>query len=222
MKRFSLILGILVFSASVASAQATSSNGALLLSPPTPSVTQAFANPLFSSALRGAMLASARPAPAPAPQEVQGVFPTLYWQASVGFTYMRFYELPNATVTTNGFNMSMAYFFKERIGAEGELEGGVGAASAKMVFSGGGLRYRIAGPRALQLWIHAVAGEAHYLPKTTYGSDSTFGYEAGGGVDFTAHHQKLAYRLGADLLGTTFFGTYQISPKISAGIVYKF
>jgi hypothetical protein len=119
----------------------------------------------------------------------------------------------------------MAYFFKERMAAEGLIDGGVGSQNgqtAKSVFSGGGLRYRIPGPRALELWIHADAGVAHFSPTTTFGGDAAFGYELGGGVDFNAHHQKLAYRFGADLLGSTFYGTYQISPKLSAGIVYKF
>jgi len=159
------------------------------------------------------------------PQTVQGIYPELYWQASFGYTYMRFYELPGVRVNTNGFNASMAYFFKPWMAAEGLLEGGVGSQNgqtAKSVFSGGGLRMRMAGPAATELWVHGVIGAAHFSPKTTYGGTAAFGYEAGGGIDLHPRSQRLAYRFAADLVGTTFFGTYQISPKISAGVVYKF
>jgi hypothetical protein len=227
MRRFTFLLALLAIFALSACGVRAQSAGDTLLSSPVPSINQAFVNPALSSSLRGALLASARsaPAPAPAPQEVQGVFPELYWQASADFTYMRFYEVPNTVVNTSGISVSMAYFFKDWLGAEGVLDGGFGTQngqSTKSVFSGGGVRARLAGPRAVELWIHAVGGGAHFSPRTNFGGEGAFGYEAGGGVDFNAHHQKLAYRFGADLLGTSFFGTYQFSPKLSAGIVYKF
>ena len=51
---------------------------------------------------------------------------------------------------------------------------------------------------------------------------AAFAYEAGGGIDINAHHQKWAYRFAGDMVGTRFFSTNRFSPKISAGIVYKF
>ncbi|HKQ87310.1 MAG TPA: hypothetical protein VJS43_11155 [Candidatus Acidoferrales bacterium] len=224
MRLTGIALAILLFGAGTASAQ-TVSEGALLVAAPTPSINRAVARPLFSSALRGALLNSARPAPAPAPQEIEGVFPAYYWQTSFGFTYTRFYEVPGTVVATNGFNASMAYFFKPWMAAEGVIDAGVGkqlGQSVQSVFTGGGLRLSASQNDALNLWIHADAGEAHFSPKTSFGGENALGYEAGGGVDISPRHHKLAYRLGVDMLGTSFFGTYQISPKISAGIVYKF
>jgi hypothetical protein len=228
MKFIGVLAVIVFFSAGAARAQSVS-DSSLLLSSPTPSLQQAVASPIFNSVLRGALLASARPAPAPAPepmpQYVQGVYPLLYWQASLGFTYSRFYEVPGTAINTPGFNMSMAYFFKEQLAAEGEVDGGFGStngAATRSAFAGGGLRARVAGPRALELWIHALAGGAHFGPKTSFGGTGAFGYELGGGVDLKAHHEKLAYRVEGDLLGTSFFGTYQISPKLAVGVVYKF
>lgn len=226
MKFIGILLAILVFSAGATRAQGVS-DGSLLLSAPTPSLQQTVASPLFSSTLRGALLASARPAPAPEPmpQSVEGIYPLLYWQASLGLTYRRFYELPGTAVNTNGFNISMAYFFKEQLAAEGEVDAGFGSmngTATQSAFGGGGLRVRVAEPRAIELWAHGLVGGAHFSPKTNFGGTGAFGYEVGGGADLKAHHEKLAYRVEADVIGTSFFGTYQLSPKISLGIVYKF
>jgi hypothetical protein len=228
MKFIGILAAIVVVSASAAQAQSVS-DSLLLLSAPAPSLQQAVVNPLFTTALRGALLASAQPAPVPAPapmpQYVQGVYPLLYWQGSLGFTYSRFYELPGTAINTPGFNMSMAYFFKEQLAAEGEVDGGFGSTNGtatRSAFAGGGVRARIAGPRAMELWVHGLAGGAHFGPKTSFGGTGAFGYELGGGVDLKAHHEKMAYRVEGDLIGTSFFGTYQLSPKVALGIVYKF
>lgn len=199
----------------------------LLIAAPSASLGHSFTYPVYSAFAHNGLLSSAlpAPAPAPAPQQVQGVFPITYWQASVGYSYMRFYELPNTAVNTSGFDISMAYFFKPWLAGEGELGGGIGSQigqRAKSVFAGGGLRARKAGPRGTELWIHGVVGVAHFEPKTTYGGESAPGFEMGGGMDLNAHRERMAYRLEADLIATSFFGTYQVSPKIGAGIVYKF
>ena len=158
-------------------------------------------------------------------QEVQGVMPLMSWQGSAGFTYMRFYEVPGATVNSSGFNSSVAYFVKPWAAAEGEVNIGVGSQLGKAtesVFTGGGLRLQMPVSPTLNVWIHGLAGGASFTPKTTFGSTSAFGYELGGGFDLIPERRRLGYRVGVDLLGTSFFGTYQMSPKITAGIVYKF
>ena len=167
------------------------------------------------------------PAPAPAepPQGVQGVFPSHNWQAYVGYTFVRFYEVTNHTVNENGFNVSAAYYFKDWIAADGELVtafGSYSGASSTFVFAAGGPRLRWSMQHGPELWVHALVGGAHSTPKTPYGSQDAFAYEGGGGIDINSRHTRLAYRLQADIVGTRFFSTYQYSPKISAGIVYKF
>ena len=70
--------------------------------------------------------------------------------------------------------------------------------------------------------MHALVGLAHFVPLTPYGSDNALAIEAGGGLDIAPKNGRLAYRVEGDVIGTYFFGTYQYSPKISVGLVYKF
>lgn len=219
---------VFFFVVCAAGAQSAPEN-ALLIAAPNASFSHSFTYPIYSAfadnALLAALPAAAAPAPAPAPQQVQGVFPITYWQASFGYSYMRFYQLPNTAVNTNGFDLSMAYFFKPWLAGEGEISGGLGSQigeRAKSVFSGAGLRARRAGPRATELWIHGVAGVAHFEPKTTFGGENALGFELGGGIDLNTRRERMAYRLEADFIETSFFGTYQVSPKLAAGVVYKF
>jgi hypothetical protein len=67
-----------------------------------------------------------------------------------------------------------------------------------------------------------LIGSAHFTPKTPYGGESALAYKAGGGIDFSFRHSRLAYRVSVDVIGTRFFGTYQYSPQTSAGIVLRF
>ena len=163
--------------------------------------------------------------PEPAPQGVQGVFPNHNWQAYVGYTYLRFYEAPNHTINENGFNVSAAYYFKDWIAADGELVavfGSSGGANTSFVLGAAGPRLRWSTGHGPEVWLHALVGGAYSSPKTPYGGQDAFGFELGGGIDINSRHRRIAYRLQADIVGTRFFSTYQYSPKISAGIVYKF
>jgi hypothetical protein len=165
------------------------------------------------------------PEPAEPPQGVQGVFPVHHWQAYAGYTFLRFYEVPNHTENENGFNVSGAYYFKDWIAADGELLAGFSSQSglsSQFVLVAGGPRLRWSRESGPELWVHALVGAAHSSPQTVYGSENAFGFALGGGVDINSRHRRLAYRLQADIVGTRFFSTYQYSPKISAGIVYKF
>lgn len=218
MRRVGIVLGILLFGVT-AQPQNISSTATPL------AWHRSLASPLLSVALRDAMVRSARPAPAPAPQAIAGVYPLENWQASFGFTYLRFYEAPGSVLSTNGFNSSVDYFFKPWMAAEGEVDAGMGSQlgqSSQTVFTGGGLRLRTVAPRPLSLWIHALAGEMRFSPKTSFGGQNALAYEGGVGVDIRTHHNRLSYRVGVDMLGSSFFGTYQVSPKVSAGIVCKF
>jgi hypothetical protein len=226
MKLSGALAAILLFSALSTKAQSSPSptNAMLFASP-----TQVFAVASATSFTRDALLASARPAaalPAPAPQGVQGVFPITYWQGYVGYSFFRFYETPQTRVNTNGAEISMAYYFKDWLAAEGEVDAGVGKQgneTASFVFGGPGIRARYLNPHSsMELWLHGVVGGAHWSPRTSYGNEGAFGYEIGGGVDLKSRHKRLAYRVEADILSTTFFGTYQVNPKVSAGVVVNF
>ena len=166
--------------------------------------------------------------PADPPQVVYGVKPEYDFQAYIGYTFVRFYEVPGTAINLNGFNYSIVFYpdyFKGWIGADGEFVAAFGSQfneNARFLMGMGGARFRWALPRNAEVWAHALVGGAHYTPQTPYGSQSTLGYEFGGGVDINTRNSRFAYRVSADAEGTDYFGTYQFSPKVAVGIVYKF
>jgi hypothetical protein len=234
MRRICVLAGLIVMFASVAGAQTNAIqswnlSSVSLVPSPFPAAAAAAANPSGSLGQPGGF-ASSSPLnlatnPAPEPQQVQGVFVQYDWAAYFGYTFFKFYEVPGLTPNSNGFNFSVQYFFKEWLAADGEFvathltQNGQGG---WFQFGGGGARFRWALPRGVEIWAHGLAGYSHFHPQTSFGGQADFAYELGGGIDINAHHQKWAYRLGGDMIGTTFFGTHQYSPKFSAGVVYKF
>jgi len=74
----------------------------------------------------------------------------------------------------------------------------------------------------IEIWAHGLAGASHYTPQRAHSSQGAFAYEVGGGIDINMHRWRYAYRIGADMVGTHYFGTNQFSPKFSTGFVYKF
>jgi hypothetical protein len=160
----------------------------------------------------------------PPPQEVASVFQTYSWQAYFGYTFFRFYELPNITQNLNGFNYGMVYYFNNWLGAEGEFDathGDQSGASAWFVAGYGGPRFRWSAPRQIELWAHALIGYSHFTPQTAAGPQHALAYEFGGGADLP-FHPRWAIRLSGDAVGTRYFSTYQFSPKASVGLVFKF
>ncbi len=169
---------------------------------------------------------SAASSGSPAPQiGVVNVEPSFSYQAYVGYTFVRVYAFPAREVNRNGLDLSLSYFIKRGLfGFEGAFTGAFGSVAnqpSDFAFYGGGPRFRVSGPRGLELWAHGLAGDAHFGPRVSgYGQDGVT-YEVGGGVDIKAT-QRFAYRLEADMIGTKLYNTSQYSPKISAGIIYKF
>jgi hypothetical protein len=234
MRRILVLAGLIVLWASVAGAQGNAiqswnlSSVSLVPSPFAASTTPA-AVPSGALGLPGGLPASSPLNPAvnggPEPQQVQGVFVTYDWQAYFGYTFLKFYEVPGLSPNTNGFNFSVQYYFKDWFAADGEFVGThvtQGGQGGWFVFGGGGPRFRWSLPRGVELWGHGLVGYSHFGPQTPYGGQNAFAYELGAGVDFNIHHQKWALRLAGDMIGTTYFGTEQYSPKFSAGVVYKF
>ena len=222
MKFFGFLLAGVLLAGSSATAQSVTSSSLLMSSTTNPIYALDSSSP---QPVSFHMPASA-PLPAPRPQNGPiGVYEQLPFQAYLGYTFMRFYEAPHMIKTLNGFDSSVSYYFTNRFGADGELFGAFGSqggSAARLAFGGGGLRARWAVPRGLELWAHGLAGRTHFVPQTAFGPQGAFAYEIGIGVDATGHRQRLAYRLQVDMVGSKFFGTYQLSPKASIGIVYKF
>ncbi len=221
MSKSVILLGAILVFAVGAGAQANS-EGATLLASATPPALAAAAMPaadVFGSA------ASSRPG---RPESgVYGVFERYSWQVSAGYTFFRFYEVPSITQDMNGVNLSLIYYRNGgAVGVDGEMvaaEGGPQFGTTSKFAAGmGGMRYRFGLTRKVEWWAHGMAGVSHFLPQTVWGGQWAFAYEVGGGVDFNVHRHRIAYRISGDMIGTRFFGTYQYSPKVSAGIVFKF
>ena len=160
------------------------------------------------------------------PQEVYGVRPVYTFEGYLGYTFMRFYEVPNTTVNLNGFDYSIVYFPKSWLGAEGEFTAAFGSQAgypAKFLLGLGGIRVRTTPfQHNIEVWGHALVGATHFVPQTAYGGQGAFAYEVGAGVDINLRNPRYAIRAGADMVGSLYFKTYQLSPKISAGFVYRF
>jgi len=159
-------------------------------------------------------------------QGVQGVGFETNAEAYVGYTYLRFFELPNLTQNTNGFNASVAFYPRDRwYGLDGEIAATFGseAGTNSSLFLGmGGGRIRHRALRSAEVWLHGLAGGGHATPKMPYGGEGAFAFEAGGGIDIDSRNRRLAYRIEGDLVGTRFFDVFQYNPKISVGVVFKF
>ncbi len=158
-------------------------------------------------------------------QYVQSVYETYRWQAYVGYEYLRFYEVPAITKNSNGFMYSMVYYLKDWIGLDGELNAthlSQYNTGGWFLLGAGGPRFRWSAPRGLEVWGHVMGGYSHFKPETSFGADHAPAFEVGGGVDIAAHRGRLSYRVEADMVGTRYFSTYQYSPKVSAGVVFKF
>jgi hypothetical protein len=157
---------------------------------------------------------------------VHGVFKNYNWQATAGYTFFRFYIVPHVTSNMNGLNLGLVYYPKGFwVGGDGEFIGAWGSVdglSTRYVQAMGGPRFRWAIPRGLEIWGHGLVGRSHFLPQTNLGNQGAFAYEVGGGLDFNIHQRRWAYRVSANMVGTRYFGTYQYSPNVSAGIVFKF
>jgi hypothetical protein len=163
----------------------------------------------------------------PDPQQVQGVFRKYSWQAYAGYTFFRFYETSHPTnqESQNGANWSIVYYWKDWLGIDGEMSATHGTQNHQdswFLFGGGGPRFRWSGPRGVELWGHALFGRSHFTPQTAFGPQEAFAYELGGGVDIGGHYKRWAIRVSGDVIGSHYFTTYQFSPKISTGFVFKF
>jgi len=163
-------------------------------------------------------------APAPPPQDVTSVFERYDWQLYAGYTFFRFYELPHITENMNGFDINMVYYFKDWVGAEGDLSAThatQGGESSWFAFGGGGPRFRWSARRGLEVWAHALIGGSHFTPQTPFGNQQALAFVLGMGVD-VPFKPRWSLRVGADAVGSRYFSTHQYSPKVSLGIVFKF
>ncbi len=204
MRRFLLIFAISMIVSVGANAQIHPATSAIA------SASPSLAPPLPSGSGDGSIVSSAFEGPS-------------RFEASIEYSWTHAEAAPNLNFNVNGFVGAISWFFNRDIGAEGQLLGGWGGAptNAKLAFAGGGVHARFNQTNKLQPWIHGLIGHAHLHPQTLYGGQGSFAWEAGGGVDYRLI-TWLSLRVGADALGTRFFGTDQVSPVVHAGVVFNF
>ena len=239
MKYICVLTGGLLFLALNAGAQTNFGDSITLAAPVFATSSPSPAAPTFSSSipLGSPSFAAASPSfsfatpvpnpvpPPPPPQGVQGVFEKYSYDVYVGYTFFRFYEVPGVRSNMNGANGSAVYWYRDWVGVDGEVFAVYGSQPGQnswLAFFGGGPRFRYVGPKGIDVWAHALIGAMVITPQTPYGGQGAIAGLVGAGVDLNGHHRHMALRLAVDGIGSHFFQTYQVSPKVSAGIVYKF
>jgi hypothetical protein len=238
MKQSAFLFTAILLLAASASAQANSDNS-LPLAPVATAATAANASsepslfaveatpsPMATSGAGAALPSAAGLGTTDQQPGVFGVFQNFNWQVNAGYTFFRFYIVPHVTENMNGLNLGMVYYPGGKwYAAEGKFVGVWGSVlgdTSKYVQGMGGGRVRWSGPRGLEVWGHGLVGGSKFLPQTAFGNQGAFAYAVGGGVDLNVHQRRFAYRVGADMVGTRFFSTYQYSPQVSVAFVYKF
>jgi hypothetical protein len=224
MKYISVLLGGLLLVAVNAGAQTNFGDSVSLAAPSFMTYAVTPATPATPAANPPAVFAA--PAfPAAMPQDVQGVFNKYSWDVYAGYTFFRFYEVPGTISNMNGGNVSAVYWYRDWLGADAEVMAAYGSQPGQnswLVFGGLGPRVRYVGPKGIDVWAHAMIGGMFIDPQTPYGGQGALAGLAGVGVDLNGHHRHAAVRVAIDGIASRFFNTYQISPKASVGIVYKF
>lgn len=156
----------------------------------------------------------------------------------VGYQYQH-YNVFGRTFNTNGYNVNLGlHLFDWLTGADGRLtvsaEGAVtfgfgGRTSgtpqleAKSLFVGGGPHIAIETRSRLEPWAHVLAGWQHFRFTQTFdlGSNSAFGFMAGGGLDFRLGRQ-VYWRLQGDYIGTRFQSSEQSNYSFGSGLIFYF
>jgi len=230
MRHVGFVLGAIVLFAAGAGAQtspAVLASGAQNTSSDAPAAYALYAVASLPAIPAPAVPSLAEPAQPAAPASlVQSVFQTYDLQAYAGYTFFRFYAEPKFTNDMNGINLGITYYPGGGwIGVDGDFIGTFGSTptcTTKFVMASGGPRFRWLGPRGIEVWAHGLVGYSNFLPQTALGNHSAFAFQAGAGVDLNIRQQRWAIRLAGDVIGTRYFSTGQYSPKVSAGLVYKF
>ena len=157
---------------------------------------------------------------------------------SVGYQYQSF-RLPSAKFHDNGFNTDFGFHIADwitgaslrvAVAAEGTAAvglgghtGGINNLEAKSLFLGGGPHVSIESGSRLEPWIHVLPGWEHFrfTQTATLGSNSAFGFMAGGGVDFKIT-PVFYWRIQGDYIGTHFQSGLQNNYSAGSGLVLYF
>lgn len=156
------------------------------------------------------------------------------WQLQAGFQYQQFNVL-GVGFHNFGFNSGIVRYLNDAFGLEGVAQMGFGHTGtgpgipkrldAKSLFIGGGPHVVWTNSSHVEPWGHVLVGWEHFRFTQTgargLGSNSTFGFQAGGGVDFRLGGHAY-WRVQGDYVGTHFNSAVQSSFSVGSGIVVGF
>jgi hypothetical protein len=159
--------------------------------------------------------------------------------AELGFGYQyQHYDVFGRSFSNNGYNVNGGvHLFDWLTGGEGRLTvsaegaaafgfghtGGTPNLVAKSLFIGGGPHIAIQSRSRLEPWVHVLAGLEHFrfTQTATFGSNSTFGFMGGGGVDFRMK-RGIYWRVQADYIGTILQSSEQSNFSVGTGAIFYF
>jgi hypothetical protein len=157
----------------------------------------------------------------------------------VGFNYQyQHYDVFGRSFHTNGFNTDVsAHVFdwitgasaRAAVAAEGTMTAGFGHTGgvpnlvADSLFLGAGPHVSIESAGRIEPWIHVLPGWQHFrfTQTATVGSNSAFGFMAGGGLDFRLGGPWY-WRVQADYIGTHYQSSLQSNYSVGSGIAFYF
>ncbi len=159
-------------------------------------------------------------------------------QFGAGYQYQS-YNVFGRTFHDNGYNVDANIYLGDWItGAVGRLTvaaeatgafgfGGLTSGNprlaAKSLFAGAGPHIAIQSESRFEPWIHVLPGWQHFrfTQAGTLGSNSAFGFMAGGGLDFKVG-RRVYWRVQGDYIGTNFVHGIDSNFSIGTGFVVNY
>ena len=158
-------------------------------------------------------------------------------EIGIGYQYQH-YNVLGQTFHDNGFNVDISDHvvdwitgagFRLAVSAEGAAVMGFGNTAgtpslvAKSLFLGAGPHVSIESAGRVEPWLHVLPGWQHFrfTQTATIGSNSAFGFMAGGGVDIRIA-PTVYWRVQTDYIGTHFQSALQSNYSFGSGLVLYF
>jgi hypothetical protein len=186
--------------------------------------------------------AVAAPAPDPAPAAAPTPAPVHFepsdreeWQVAVGFQYEHF-GVFGLSFHDLGYSASVTRYINDWFGLEGNANMGWGHTStspqipralvANSLFVGGGPHVALSNKTRFEPWGHVLVGLAHFRFTQTnntlgLGSNSAFGFLAGGGVDVKLGGRAY-WRIQGDYVETHYLSKSENNYSFGSGLVFNF
>ena len=169
--------------------------------------------------------ASAPAAPAPISLHPSERAP---WQVGVGFQYQHFSPY-GLSFHNLGETEDITRYFNNWLGVEAATGIGFGHTGTKpinldamSVFLGGGPHIAVMNKTRFEPWMHVLVGMEHFRFTQTniLGSNTSFAFMAGGGVDINIV-RHLSWRVQGNYLGTDFQSALQTNYSFGTGLAFS-